>query len=82
MLDEISDFKHKQNGKYEAATGKDDQVNAMMMSLYVLYDLHMRDYFARTDAPATQRIGSLKEMIESNKHSSDDDFVGMVTFRN
>jgi len=41
LLDELSKFKRKSNGKYEASKWKDDQVNALMIAIFVLYKTHV-----------------------------------------
>ena len=53
LLDELSRFKLKENKKYEAVTGKDDQVNAMMMALYYAYTERLQYEFMDTEKKVT-----------------------------
>jgi hypothetical protein len=37
LIDELRFFKRRSNGRFEATSGKDDKVNALMLALYVAY---------------------------------------------
>lgn len=82
LIDELVDFKHKANGKWEAATGKDDQVNAFMMALYMMYDIYMKDVFVQMDSAPVQRIWSLREMIKAEEETDTEKYTGMITYWN
>lgn len=49
LIDELKYFKRKTNGKYEAVQGKDDKVNALMLSLYAAYIRWLKQDIDRWD---------------------------------
>jgi len=49
LVDELSEFREASNGKMQARKGKDDQVNAMMVALFAIYQYQLKDIYTNID---------------------------------
>lgn len=76
LLQELSCFKKKNNGKFEWVKSKDDQVNAMMIALYVAYTEVLRERYTEEDKPSSSRIVYLSDY----KNNVDDSYNQMVLY--
>lgn len=84
LLEEISNYKEKNIGtnKFSAWKWKDDQVTAMMIALYVCWDMWLRhDYIKQEVVPDQKKYVKLSELVKQSKTTPQSkDFFNSVTY--